>query len=194
VLLVKPPLCPLCGQPQATPGRCARCERDPLRIDGIRSVALFEGSLRRAIHSFKYEYARDLALPLGEMLVAFWQETPLPADAIVPVPLHRRRLRERGYNQAALLAGRLGQATGVPVLYGALSRRRYTVSQTQLAADQRRRNVEGAFVCVGSQVRGRRALLIDDVCTTGATLEASSVALQEGGARSVWALTLARAH
>jgi ComF family protein len=163
-----------------------------MHIDGIRSVAIFAGSLRKAIHRLKYDYVRDLAVPLGEMVVSFWQETPLPADVIVPVPLHPRRVRERGYNQAALLAEQLAQATGIPMACHVLLRHKYTVSQTKLDAEQRRQNVDGAFTCVGSEVRGKRVLLMDDVCTTGATLEASSVALKAGGAQSVWALTLAR--
>ena len=192
VPLVVPPLCSLCGQPHVPSGLCSRCARDPLHIDGIRSVAIFAGSLRKAIHRLKYDYVRDLAVPLGEMLVSFWQETPLPADVIVPVPLHPRRVRERGYNQAALLAEQLAQVTGIPMVRDVLLRHKYTVSQTKLDAEQRRQNVDGAFTCVGSEVRGKRVLLMDDVCTTGATLEASSVALKAGGAQSVWALTLAR--
>lgn len=154
---------------------------------------VFDGPLRRAIHAFKYNYTRDLAVPLGEMLATFWRAFPLPADVVVPVPLHPRRLRERGYNQSALLAVYLGECTGLPVLTESLHRIRHTRSQARLDARQRKQNVAGAFACLGDAVRGRSVLLVDDVCTTGATLEACSVALKEGGARSVWALTLARA-
>ena len=193
VRLVTPPVCPLCGQPQSASKLCARCVSHPLCIDGIRSVALFEGTLREAIHRFKYNYIRELTVPLGEMLVAFWERASLVADLIVPVPLHARRVRERGYNQAALLAQCLGDATGMPVICDGLRRNRHTVSQSGLSAEERRRNVEGAFSCVGSRVERMRVLLVDDVCTTGATLEACSVALRAGGARTVWALTVARA-
>ncbi len=193
VSFVLPPVCPLCGRPQNSPGLCKGCSERPLHIDGIRSVAVFDGALRRAIHGLKYNYAHSLAAPLGGMLVAFWHTSPLPAEVIVPVPLHPRRRRERGYNQAALLALRLGEGVGLPVLTDALRRVRNTRSQTRLNARQRRQNVAGAFACAGEGVRGQRVLLVDDVCTTGATLEACSIALKEGGARSVWALTLARA-
>jgi ComF family protein len=184
-------------------------------LDGIRSVALFEGTLRQVIHRFKYDYVRELAIPLGEMLADYcrvdycraddrrasfrWpnlgqgQETLMPCDVIVPVPLHKRRLRERGYNQSALLAVRLGAALRVPVLHNVLVRNRYTMSQTRLDAQARSRNVAGAFSCSGSGVRHRRVLLIDDVCTTGATLNACGLALREEGAHSVWALTVTRA-
>jgi len=189
-------------------------------LDGIRSVALFEGTLRKVIHRFKYDYVRDLAVPLGEMLADYcradfyradfcrtdfcrtshsWpnhaqgQETPIAGDVIIPVPLHKRRLRERGYNQSALLAERLGTAMQVPVLHNVLYRNRYTMPQTRLDAQARSRNVDGAFSCPGSGVRNKRVLLIDDVCTTGATLNACSLALRKGGAQSVWALTIAHA-
>lgn len=127
------------------------------------------------------------------MLVWFWQQTPLAAEVIVPVPLHSRRLRERGYNQSLLLAQQLAREAALPVLSDVLRRVKYTMSQTQLDGNQRRQNVAGAFVCTEG-VRDKTVLLVDDVCTTGATLEASSRALKAGGASSVWALTLARAQ
>jgi ComF family protein len=134
---------------------------------------------------------------------------PLPADVIVPVPLHIARQRERGYNQADLLARALGHMMGLPVLAGALARARPTRAQVGLSAAERRVNMQGAFAsvvlvhraaplaggCAGHNpsVHNQRVLLIDDVCTTGATLEACSVALQAAGAASVWGFTLARA-
>lgn len=153
----------------------------------------FDGSLRQAIHRLKYASARDVVKPLAEMMIQFWRETPLPADVVVPVPLHPHRQRERGYNQSMLLAQAFGSAAELAVADKVLFRRRNTVSQTTLDAEQRRENVSGAFECAPAAVQDRRVLLIDDVCTTGATLEACSVALKAGGARSVWALTLARA-
>ena len=190
---IQPPLCPRCGRPQAVSRVCHDCAVEPPSVDGIRSVMVFEGALRAAIHQFKYGYVRDLAVPLGNLLISYWRETPLAADVIVPVPLHARRLRERGYNQAALLAQHLGLALGVPVYSNCLRRSRYTASQTRLSARERSHNVEGAFACTGTGVLGQRVLLVDDVCTTGATLGACGRALEEGGARSVWALTVARA-
>jgi ComF family protein len=171
--------------------------------------------LRKVIHRFKYDYVRELAIPLGEMLADYclvddcraddsqasfhWpnhrhgQGTVIPGDVIIPVPLHKRRLRERGYNQSALLAERLGAVLHVPVLHNVLYRNRNTMSQTRLDAQARSRNVAGAFSCSGSGVYNKRVLLIDDVCTTGATLNACGLALREGGAQRVWALTVTRA-
>jgi ComF family protein len=157
-------------------------------------VAVFDGTLREAIHSLKYRNMRSLAAPLGEMLADYWRENVLAADVLVPVPLHVRRLRERGYNQSELLAVRSGQSLGIPVVCDVLRRSRYTLAQTRLSGAERRQNVAGAFVCAGMGLRGKRVVLVDDVCTTGSTLEACSIALRAGGARSVWALTVARAR
>jgi ComF family protein len=201
---ISPPLCPLCGQPQRQAQLCPQCtysfsdeDRRP-PIDGIRSVAYLEGTLREAIYGLKYNYIQELAAPLGEMLIEYYNSVPLPADIIIPVPLHRRRRRERGYNQSALLAQRLGQATQIPVRRDMLHRHRYTRSQTRLNAQERSRNVQGAFSCDGHRSAaqatvGKRLLLIDDVATTGATLRACAQVLRDQGARSVWALTVARA-
>lgn len=172
---------------------CLRCQHASSQMDGIRSVAFFEGPIREAIHRLKYSNSQALAAPLGEMMVSYWQDVHLPADVIVPVPLHARRLRERGYNQAALLARELGKGVGLPVLENALIRVRDTAPQVDLNAEERKENVHGAFHCLDDRLAGKRVLLVDDVYTTGATLEACSLALKQRGVRTVWALTLARA-
>ena len=150
--------------------------------------------MREAIHRLKYSNSQDLAAPLGEMMVSYWQDVHLPADVIVPVPLHTRRLRERGYNQASLLARELGKGVGLPVLENALNRVRDTAPQVDLNTEERKENVHGAFHCPDDRLAGKRVLLVDDVYTTGATLEACSLALKQRGVRTVWALTLARAR
>jgi ComF family protein len=148
--------------------------------------------VREAIHRLKYSNSQDLAAPLGEMMVSYWQDVHPPADVIVPVPLHARRLRERGYNQAALLARELGKGVGLPVLEDVLVRVRNTSPQVDLNGEERKENVRGAFRCPDDQLASKSVLLVDDVCTTGATLEACSLALKQRGVRAVWALTLAR--
>jgi ComF family protein len=190
---IVPPLCHRCGEPLARPGDlCYNCRREPLQIDGIRSVALFEGPLRQAVHHLKYTGQRGLASSLGSLLVEYWQGNSLPADVLVPVPLHASRQRERGYNQAALLAHELAAAASLPVIEGCLVRTRQTAPQINLKSDERKANVREAFACVDGRLAGRQVLLLDDVCTTGATLEACAMACRQAGARSVWALTLAR--
>jgi ComF family protein len=190
--LVEPPLCPHCGRPSNNDRLCLLCQRDPLQIDGVRSMAYFDGTLREAIHSFKYHNLQDLAIPLGKLMGDYWEKSPLPAEIIVPVPLHKDRLRERGYNQAALLARELGKSIGLPVSENSLVRVRATRPQVELGAQERKENVSDAFHCSNIELKEKQVLLIDDVCTTGATLEACSIALRQVGARSVWAFTLAR--
>jgi ComF family protein len=158
----------------------------------VRSAFLFAGPLRNAIHTFKYQGETRLAEPLASAM----QATIRPPDAlngIVPVPLHPNHLAERGYNQSALLAEPLALAWGLPMMEAALTRTRQTRRQVGLSLDERRSNVDGAFVADSSQVAGRRLLLIDDVCTTGATLDACAAALLGAGAQAVWGVTLARA-
>ncbi len=192
--LVEPPLCPHCGRPMVSGRLCPLCQRDPLQIDGVRSVAYLDGTLREAIHHFKYSNLQHLAIPLGRLMGQYWEKSPLPAEIIVPVPLHTDRLRERGYNQAALLARELGKSIGLPISENSLVRVRATRPQVELGAQERKENVNDAFRCSSMELKGKRILLIDDVCTTGATLEACSMALRQAGARSVWAFTLARAR
>ncbi len=189
---IRPPVCSRCGRPvRAAASLCAVCRTYPLTVDGIRSVAYFEGPLREAVHAFKYRGVRTLAQPLAELLVAYQRVYRLPAGMVVPVPLHPQREAERGYNQAALLAHAVGEALALPVAVDVLARVRATPPQVGLNAAERRVNVRAAFVATAA-VSGRSVLLIDDVCTTGATLDACAVALKAQGAASVWGLTVAR--
>lgn len=192
--LLEPPLCPHCGRSNASGGLCPHCQRDPLQIDGVRSVAYLDGVLRQAIHCLKYNNLQELAIPLGRFMGEYWVRNHIPAEVIVPVPLHISRLRERGYNQAALLARELGKSIGLPVSENSLVRVRATRPQVDLNAQEREENVRNAFRCANTELKHKRVLLVDDVYTTGATLEACSVALRQVGVRSVWALTLARAR
>jgi ComF family protein len=127
-------------------------------------------------------------------MVEYWSRHPFSVDVVVPVPLHKRRLRNRGFNQAAHLARELSRHIAVLVDRTILVRHRRTAPQVDLDFDQRRENVRGAFRCVGPEVVGKSVLLVDDVCTTGSTLEACAAALRQGGATRVQALTLARAR
>ncbi len=174
-------------------GLCPICRRTPSALDGILSTAVFAPPLRAAIHQFKYGNVNGLAIPLGARLVQAWRRAGLAADMLVPVPLHRSRLLERGYNQAALLAHVLGDAVGIPVVEDILVRERATAAQTRLSRAERSRNVEGAFTC-RRNVSGARVVLLDDVCTTGSTLEACAAALRASQAGYVQGLTVARAR
>jgi ComF family protein len=190
------PFCRTCGDPlpswrviSAALEQCPRCRRVPSLVDAARSAALYEGPLREIVHAFKYEGRRGLAQPLAGMMRTAGAPILDGADAVVPVPLHPWRRLRRGFNQADDLARRLG----VPVAR-ALWRVQATVPQTGLASAARRRNLRRAFrvnPLVAAAIANRTFVLVDDVRTTGATLEACAAALKGAGAKEVRALTIA---
>ncbi len=210
---ITPPICDACGDPlpswrvvSRAQRCCPRCRRSPRAVDRGRAIGEYDGRLRHIIHAFKYGGRRSLAAPLGALVRRHGADLLDAADCAVPVPLHARRRRARGFNQAAELVAHLG----LPVVE-ALRRIRDTPSQTQLPAGRRHRNVRDAFgVTRGSgwaplglagadprsarpsAVAGCRVVLVDDVSTTGATLEACARLLKQSGAREVRALTAAR--
>jgi competence protein ComFC len=190
---VSPPLCPQCGKPQPSSTLCPGCLSWQAAIDGIRSPFRFEGIIREAILQLKYRNLRALSETLAKLLSDFLTTNPLPGEMLVPVPIHRKRLRERGYNQSSLLAQKLSKLTNLPVIDNSLTRQRHAPPQTQTkTVAERRNNVAGAFTCRDQRLKGRQVLLIDDVATSGATLDACAVALKATGATTVWGLTLAR--
>lgn len=149
--------------------------------------------MRKAIHELKYRNLRAISPCLAELLADYLQANPLPGEALIGVPLHPRRLRERGYNQSNLMARALGRLVDLPVIEDCLVRVKQAHPQVRAAdVEERRRNVADAFVCRDERVRDKQIILIDDVCTSGATLEACAAAVKSKGARSVWGLTLAR--
>jgi ComF family protein len=188
------PLCD-CGGPRGASPRCGRCRRGRSPLGLGASLGPFEGTLRTLVHELKYRGRRRVAERLAELLLERAETARVLArDAVlVPVPLHPRRLRERGFNQAELVARALGRRAGLPTCAAALVRRKDTTSQTGLSATARRANVAGAF-CVRrrAQVDGRCVVLVDDVATTGATVRACAAALRAAGAADVRLLTVAR--
>ena len=188
---LKTPYCRICAEPNAR-SLCRWCSSIAPGFDGLRAPYLMEGHLREAIHALKYRGIRAAAPQLAELLADFVKSHSIPGDELVPVSLHPRRLRERGYNQSELLARELSKRTGLPVTAGALIRARDSGPQVQtISRERRRENVSGSFQCQGDMT-GRRVILVDDVATTGSTLSACASALKAAGAASVWALVLAR--
>ena len=191
--VLSPPVCNFCGESLAVGGLCHRCVMEPPPYTALRSWGIFAGPLRQALHRLKY--ARDVALgeALAQPLIELFLGLDWKVDLVVPVPLSQARRVERGYNQAALLARPLALASGLPYRPKMLQKTRETLSQVGLTKSGRRINVEGAFFAPASQVQGKRILVIDDVTTSGATVEACAQALAAGGAERVYGLTLARA-
>jgi ComF family protein len=195
---IEPPFCSRCGIP--FPSReekdhlCGVCSEGERYFTMGRAPGCYEGSLREAVHRWKYEGKIHLSPLFGEWMVkCFFQhwETNL-FDLLIPVPLHPQRLRERGFNQALLLARELSLRTGIPCRKRVLEKRKPTLPQVNLSGRERERGVKGAFhLAEGKEVREKVILLIDDVYTTGTTANECSKVLMAGGAKRVDVLTLA---
>jgi ComF family protein len=167
-----------------------------LYFDTARSAVLHEGIIRTRIHQFKFGAQMEWTPALVELLRIAYAGLGLSSpDLIVPVPLHPNRLKERGFNQSGLLAGELARKIKVPVSFDTIVRKKQTAPQTRLSRRERLKNVKGTFEIPNAQrVRGRRVLLIDDVFTTGTTLnECAKVLKRKGGASEVHAITVTRA-
>jgi ComF family protein len=192
---ITPPVCPRCGRPLSNSpvsGECPGCSGWQTMIDGVRAPFLFDGTIRDAIHQFKYRNLRALGSELAGLMYHYLTDNPVPGDVLVPVPLHEKRLRERGYNQSALLAHGLGSLSGVPVIENSLIRRKYASSQARSSnTKERHSNVAGAFVSRDGRLQGKHVILIDDVSTSGATLNTCAEVLKSAGAAAVWGLVIA---
>ena len=199
-LFITLPFCERCGFPVC--GRidhaytCNQCVEHPPVFDQACSAVRYEGVLREAIHAFKYQQAVWLQEDLVDFLEALYHAHcgTNTFDAVVPVPLHRRRHRNRGFNQAELLAKSLAKRINTPIILKKLVRIRYTESQTRLSAPARLQNLKGAFaVKEATDLAGiKQVILVDDVMTTGATISECARALKRAGVERVVALTLAR--
>lgn len=199
VKTVGPLYCLRCGKPLPDGGaHCYHCrgvKAADCKCKVIRSAVVFGPQVRAVVHAFKYADQTYLAAHLAGWMLAPWDKYPdlKQAQVIMPVPLHPKKLKSRGYNQSELLAKALGAAKGLSVDCQSLVRARNTPSQTGFGREGRLKNMSGAFVCARPEaVKGKVVLLIDDVATTGATLEGCAEALKAAGAKRVMAYTLAR--
>ncbi len=194
------PYCPSCGrffEGDGSPHPCAACLRQPPLLSAHRSAARYDGAVKDVVLLFKYRGLRPLGRPLAGLLHAAIEDGDPPwrgADFLVPVPLHRRRRRERGFNQAEVLAGELSALTGIPVLSDALRKTVNLRPQTSLRSEARRANIRGAYrVARPEAIREKTIVLVDDVCTTGSTLGECARVLKGAGAADVRGVTVARA-
>jgi ComF family protein len=199
VIIVRSPLCTICGVPFATENgidhTCGHCLTTRRPFAGARAAARFEGPLQELIHRFKYGNKIHLSRPLGLLTATVLGDfhPAVSADCIVPVPLHRRRLRERGFNQSQLIGRILAKSWEIPLSVHNLRRIRWTTPQTGLSAAERERNIRGAFAVVKpDRLEGKRLLLVDDVYTTGSTVTECAKTLRQSGAKEVYVVTVAR--
>ena len=200
IRFIRPPLCPRCGLPfpfaEGEDHLCGDCITTERPYAVARAVGLYEETLLTAIHRFKYRGRSGVGKILGGIMADFageiWDMNLF--ERIIPVPLHRKRLRERGFNQAVILARELSTRFGIPLDFMSLRREIFTPPQVGLGREARSANVHGAFaVRHPDRIAGRRILLVDDVYTTGSTLAECARILIRAQAETVAVLTLARA-
>jgi ComF family protein len=185
------PRCDICWMPIEPSRQCRRCRSHRTAFDGARAAFVYEGAARDAVLALKFRGVSAVAAEMGRSMAATLAEWRPDADSILPVPLSGQRRRLRGYNQSQLLAKELSHLTGLPLESRALTRRRHTHPQTTLTGDARWQNVWESFR-PGKAVPSGGIILIDDVITTGATLDACARVLLTEGAEAVFALTFAR--
>jgi len=190
---IMPPICPICGNPNSKNEECERCRISPPLFTSLRSYSVFGGSIREAIHKFKYKHEIGLGEALSRLMITKIEKLNWSLDLITSVPLGLVRFKERGYNQATLLARPIALFYKVPFSSQALSRVRETRTQVGLSVVERNENMSGAFQAKYGLVRGKNILVVDDVATSGATLNACAKALLENGASKVYGFSLARA-
>lgn len=192
-----PPFCHCCGRHLEKPLKniCPACVRKQLHFDRAFSPCVYEGVLKELIHAFKYQGKDYLGTTLTRLMTEFIEEYSLPMDLldlVIPIPLHKTRLREREFNQAQILSNHIARKFNKKVSHNNLRRLRLTKTQTELEIGERLLNVKGSFTATKKEdIKGKNILLVDDVLTTGATCSEAAYALKEAGANIVFVLTLA---
>lgn len=195
---IEEPWCMKCGKPlrNSTNEYCNDCIKNKRNYDEGRSVFLYDDVMRKSIYSFKYngrtEYAEFYATEIYNRLkqkIYSWK-----SDALIPIPLHKSKLKKRGYNQAYLIAKELSKLTGIPVKANYLIRTKNTTVQKKLDAGGRAQNAKNAFKISQNEVKLQSAILIDDIYTTGATIMAATEALRAAGVEKVYYISLSIGH
>ncbi|HNH26283.1 MAG TPA: ComF family protein, partial [Anaerolineales bacterium] len=184
-------VCDVCGLPQDKPGVCSTCLANRPRFHSLRAWTVFEKPIQPALHKLKYRRDFSMGDAIAAAMLPFVQSLNWNIDLVIPIPLGKQRMHERGYNQVAMIAKPLAMGLGLQYSPHALARRKETRSQVGLSREERQKNVHDAFQASG--VQGKIALIMDDVSTTGSTLSSGAEALYAAGAKEVYALTVARA-
>lgn len=196
VKFLKPPICSICGKPKDryfAEDLCEDCVKGDVPFAMARSVVLYDGVIKEAVHKFKFEGKKSLASPLGRFLVTYLKQGDIPTgeiELIMPLPLSRQRENQRGHNQSKLLAEEISGCCLINLDNTSLKKIRDTTPQFELSRKERLLNVKGAFRC--APLAGSNVLLVDDIYTTGATVREASSSLKAAGAGKVYVLTLAR--
>lgn len=185
--------CEICGRSVKIPIVCKECNANKPSFDKLRSLFEYKDNVRNAVHQIKFHNDLGLAELLGEMMNRYLNKLNWQIDLIVPLPLNERRQSQRGYNQSVLLALPIALNSGIKFAPFALERIKDTRSQVGLNATERLMNVSEAFVANRKIVNNKNLLIIDDVVTTGATMNAAAIAVKKGGAEKVYCLSFARA-
>ena len=193
VPLIREPFCELCGIPTNGNDRCEKCKANPPVYRVMRSWAVFDSPIQNGLHTMKYRGNISFGDALASQMVGFLQSLDWKVDMMIPIPLGKKRLKERGYNQVALVAQPLAYAVDLEYAPQALWKSKETRSQVGLNISQRRDNVQDAYQANPMIVKNKAVLIMDDVATTGSTIASSAEALLAAGAKDVYAITIARA-
>lgn len=184
-------ICPVCAKPSIDGFTHPRC-RTSWGLDGMSATCHYKGPMKDAIHLLKYRFVSDLVDSLTDIFIKDYPKDLYRFDYLIPVPLHKKRERQRGFNQSLLLAKSLAKKLNIPVSTNVLARNRYTVPQVDLKGKDRHNNLEKAFSCISDDhIRGKSIGLVDDVATTRTTLMECAKELKKQGAKSVFGLVLA---
>ncbi len=192
VVILSGTICDVCGLPQNVSGVCSACRADRPHFRALRAWAVFDNPLRQALHKLKYKRDMSMGDALAAQMTNFARDLNWRADMLIPIPLGKQRLKQRGYNQVGMIAKPLSMALSLQYAPHGLMRRKETRSQVGLSKQERKENIRGAFQA-WKGVSGKSILVFDDVATTGSTLSSSADALFLAGAKEVYALTVARA-